>query len=173
MPSSSFATMPTGAFSYLLEQPCHNAAIEQINEEAFGPGRFTRAAHLIREGGGHDPALSFVAMDADELVASVRMTPVCIGAMPAWLLGPIVVRSGYKSAGIGKELMKRALEAATKTETKLVILVGDAPYYERFGFHVLPAGKVTMPAPVDPARFLGFELQPGALQQAEGRVRHA
>lgn len=160
-------------FIYLPEDPTHADAIDEINEEAFGPGRFTRAAHFIREGGGHDLRLSFVVMDGETLVASVRMTAITIGTMPAWLLGPIVVRPRYKSAGIGKELIMRALEGAKKTNAELVILVGDAPYYERFGFHVLAADKVVMPAPINPTRFLGYELKPGALNRAAGPVRHA
>ena len=77
--------------AYLPESPDHDAAIEAINEEAFGPGRFARAAYKIREAGGHDRRLSFVAVVDGAVIASVRMTPIAAGAGRAYLLGPLAV----------------------------------------------------------------------------------
>lgn len=159
--------------TYAPEETVHDAAIEHINREAFGPGRFTRAAYRIREGGPHDRSLSFVALNGENVVASVRLTPVRIGATPAMLLGPLAVRPAWKKQGIGAALMRTSMEAARRAGHKLVILVGDEPYYAPFGFRPIPPHQIEMPAPVDPARFLACELAPRALENVQGRVVHA
>jgi predicted N-acetyltransferase YhbS len=159
--------------TYAQECPAHDIEIEAINAEAFGPGRFTRAAHFIREGGPHDLSLSFVALMGGIVVGSVRLTPVVIGKTPALLLGPLAVRPEWKKRGIGGTLMRQSLEAATKAGHKLVILVGDEPYYGPFGFKRVPHGPMVMPAPVDPRRMLACELTAGAASGVSGIVRHA
>ena len=159
--------------TYAQECPAHDIEIEAINAEAFGPGRFTRAAHFIREGGPHDLNLSFVALMGGIVVGSVRLTPVVIGKTPALLLGPLAVRPEWKKRGIGGTLMRLSLEAATKSGHKLVILVGDEPYYGPFGFKMVPSGSMVMPAAVDPRRMLACELTPGAASGVSGIVRHA
>ena len=159
--------------TYAPEEPVHDAAIEDINREAFGPGRFARAAYRIREGGPHDRNLSFVALNGEHVVASVRLTPIRIGTTPAMLLGPLAVRPAWKKQGIGAALMRTSMEAARVAGHKLVILVGDEPYYAPFGFRQIPGHRIVLPAPVDPARFLACELAPRALQDVEGKVIHA
>ena len=98
--------------AYLPEQPAHDPEIEHINAEAFGPGRFARAAYKIREGGPHERALSFVAVYGGAVIASVRMTRVAAGEGRALLLGPLAVRPAYKNLGIGRRLVRIAVEAA-------------------------------------------------------------
>ncbi len=159
--------------TYAPEEPVHDAAIEDINKEAFGPGRFTRAAYRIREGGPHERGLSFVALNGDHVVGSVRLTPILIGATQAMLLGPLAVRPAWKKQGIGAALMRASMEAARLAGHRLVLLVGDEPYYAPFGFRIIPGHQIEMPAPVDPTRLLGCELEPRALQGVEGKVRHA
>jgi predicted N-acetyltransferase YhbS len=107
------------------------------------------------------------------VVGSVRLTPVVIGKTPALLLGPLAVRPEWKKRGIGGTLMRQSLEAATKAGHKLVILVGDEPYYGPFGFKMVPHGPMVMPAPVDPRRMLACELTAGAASGVSGIVRHA
>lgn len=166
--------MTLADISYVAELPAHDAIIEDINAEAFGPGRYTRAAYRIREGGPHDRALSFVALDDETVVASVRMTPIAAAAGRALLLGPLAVRPSRKNLGIGKRLVAIALDAARKAGHTLVILVGDGPYYAPLGFAVtVPAGQLVMPRPVDPRRLLAAELVPGALDAFAGEVVHA
>ncbi|MBC2886058.1 N-acetyltransferase [Ochrobactrum sp. CM-21-5] len=159
--------------TYAQENPAHDIEIEAINAEAFGPGRFTRAAHFIREGGPHDLSLSFVALMGGIVIASVRQTRVTVGGTPALLLGPLAVRPVWKKRGIGGTLMRMSLEAAKKAGHKLVILVGDEPYYGSFGFKLAQPGAMVMPAPVDPRRMLACELVPGALNGVSGIVCHA
>ena len=150
------------------EAPADEAAILALNEEAFGPGRFSRAAERVREmAGGHDPTLSFAAWRGDELLGSVRMTPVAFACRDAasgssapdrpdrvagHLLGPLAVRPHAKTRGIGGALIARACVAASDAGGRFVLLVGDEPYYGRHGFARI-SGPV-MPRPVDPARLL-------------------
>lgn len=166
-------SMLTHVVTYAPEEPVHDSAIEDINKEAFGPGRFTRAAYRIREGGPHDRRLSFVALNGEHVIASVRFTPIMIGITPALLLGPLAVRPAWKNKGIGRALMRTGMESARIAGHKLVILVGDEPYYAPFGFRAIPGHQIEMPAPVDPARFLACELTPRSLLNVEGKVRHA
>lgn len=159
--------------TYLPETPAHDAEIDHINEEAFGPGRFARAAYKIREGGPHERALSFVAMHEGAVIASVRMTCVAAGEGRALLLGPLAVRPAFKNLGIGRRLVAIALEAAEKAGAGAVVLVGDEPYYGPLGFKRIPRGQLTMPRPVDLDRILAVEIQPGALALFTGEVCHA
>lgn len=159
--------------TYAQEDSAHDIEIEAINAEAFGPGRFTRAAHFIREGGPHARELSFVALMGGIVVGSVRLTPVAVGHTPALLLGPLAVRPEWKKRGIGGTLMRMSLEAAKKAGHRLIILVGDEPYYGPLGFHMVTPDLIEMPAPVDPRRLLACELAEGALDGVSGLMRHA
>jgi len=159
--------------AYLPETPAHDPEIDSLNEEAFGPGRFARAAYKIREGGPHERALSFVAVREGAVVASVRMTPIAAGKGRSLMLGPLAVRPAYKSLGIGRRLVAMALEAAARAGWPSVILVGDEPYYGPLGFTRIPYGQISMPRPVDPDRLLIHEIVPGAAAGLTGEVAHA
>ena len=159
--------------TYLPETPAHDAEIEHINEEAFGPGRFARAAYKIREGGPHERALSFVAVHDGNVIASVRLTRIAAGEGRALLLGPLAVRPPFKNLGIGRRLVAIALEAAEKAGEAAVVLVGDEPYYGPLGFRRVPRGQVSMPRPVDLDRILAVEIQPGSVALLTGEVCHA
>lgn len=139
---------------YLTEDASHDAAIELINEEAFGPGRHVRAAARIREQGPHDRSLSFICADDGETIASVRMTPVLAGTVKAHMLGPLAVRPTHKNMGIGRELVRIAIEAARRKGSEGVILIGDPPYYMPLGFEKVAYDALKFPGPVDPARVL-------------------
>jgi predicted N-acetyltransferase YhbS len=158
--------------SYHAEQPEDDPAIEAINAEAFGPGRFSRAAHRIREGGPHDPRLSFVARADGEIVGSVRQSWVMAGSVQAVLLGPLAVRPQWKNRGIGRQLVRIALEAAERHGAPAVILVGDAPYYAPLGFRPLGHPGLQMPWPVDPGRLLVAVFDTDSPAGLAGRVRH-
>jgi predicted N-acetyltransferase YhbS len=146
------------------------AIIEKLHERAFGPGRFARTAFRLREGKKPRQDLSFVAAVGTLIVGSVRLTPIAIGSEPALLLGPLTVDPSFEGRGIGSALIEKALEAARKAGSSLALLVGDEPYYKRFGFVRIPAGHVTMPGPVDPARLLWVALKEGATTDAKGVV---
>lgn len=147
------------------------AAILRLHERAFGPGRFARTAFRLREGVPHDPDLSFTALVGTLIVGSVRVTAVRCGAGRAHMLGPLTVDPAFEGRGIGAGLMNASIAAARAAGHGLILLVGDAPYYARFGFRPVAAGVVELPGPVDPARFLALELREGALAACAGRVR--
>lgn len=148
-------------------------AIEKLHERAFGPGRYARTAYRLREGVRHEAALSFTALVGTLVVGSIRLTRIVAGPVPALLLGPLTVEPAFEKRGIGMALMAKSLEAARTHGHRLVILVGDEPYYSRAGFRRVPAGRLTMPGPVDAHRLLYLELQDGAFAEASGAIRQA
>ena len=158
------------ALTIRAEIPEDGAAIERLHERTFGPGRYARTAFRIREGRRHLLPVSFTAHIGTLLVGSVRLTPVTIGTIPALLLGPLTVEPPFRSHGIGRKLLERALADSKKQGHKLVFLVGDEPYYGRVGFKRVPKRQVTMPGPVDPGRLLVAELAPGAFEGVSGTV---
>ena len=163
--------MTDPSFTILTEKPEDAAAIERLHERTFGPGRYARTAYRIRERMAHRLELSYTARIGTLLVGSVRLTPVCIGDTPALMLGPLTIEPPFRDKGIGKAMMERALKDAKDKGYKLVVLVGDEPYYARVGFKRAPKGAITMPGPADPARILAVELTEGALAGVSGTVR--
>ena len=153
------------------ETPNDADAIERLHERTFGPGRFVLSAYRLREHVDHLLDLSFTARIGTLLVGSVRQLPVCIGDTPALMLGPLTVEPPFRSRGVGRALLDRALEDAKKAGHRLVILVGDEPYYSRVGFKAVPKGTVTMPGPVDYSRLLIAELADGAFDGVSGEIR--
>ncbi|MCE1237708.1 MAG: N-acetyltransferase [Hyphomicrobiales bacterium] len=149
------------------------AAIEALHEHAFGPGRHVRTASRLREGVEADPDLSLVAIVRDRLAGSVTMTPIVIGAAPALLLGPLAVDPDFEGKGVGGRLVRATLERARAAGHRLALLVGDASYYGRFGFHRVEPDRVWLPGPVDPRRVLVAELVEGARDAAHGLVGKA
>lgn len=165
--------MSLSDFTFTQETPAHDAEIEAINAEAFGPGRFVKSSYKIREGGPHDRNLSFVVLKDGHVVASVRMTPIAAGRGRAMLLGPLAVKPEFKNQGLGKALVRKALDAAAGAGAGMTMLVGDGPYYEPLGFRRIPYGQIEMPRPTDPNRMLVVEHIPGALSLMRGLVTHA
>jgi predicted N-acetyltransferase YhbS len=137
-------------------------AIERLHERTFGPGRYARTAYRIREQLGHRLDLSFTARIGTLLVGSVRLTSVRIGETQALLLGPLTIEPPFREHGIGRALIARAVTEGRAQGHRLMVLVGDEPYYARSGFKRIPKGRVTMPGPVDPTRLLVVELVEGA-----------
>ena len=165
--------MSAPEFVFAPERPADRAAVERLSERAFGPGRYAKTAYRLREGVEGSPTLSFVARVGPLLVGANRMTPIVVGQSPALLLGPLVVEPAFRQLGVGEQLIRLSLEAARAEGHRLVLLVGDAAYYERNGFTVVPPGRIALPGPVDPDRLLYLELVEGALASVSGRVRRA
>jgi len=157
---------------FLTEDASHDAAINLINEEAFGPGRFVRSSERVREQGPHDRRLSFIAADRGETIASVRMTPILVGVTAGHLLGPLAVRPSHKNRGIGRELVRIALAAAEKAGSQAVVLVGDPPYYAPLGFAKTKPGALTMPGPFDPNRLLAACFGDVEAMALAGEIHH-
>jgi predicted N-acetyltransferase YhbS len=157
-------------FDFAPLTPDDLVAIDRLDARAFGPGRFAKSAYRLREGVEPDWNLSFVARIGTLVVGANRVTPIICGGAPALLLGPLTVEPAFRSRGLGEALVMKSLEAARKAGHSLVLLVGDAPYYERLGFRPVPKGELIMPGPVDPERLLCCELQAGALAAAKGKI---
>ena len=139
----------------------HTDQINQLALNAFGPGMYARTAFRLREGAEPVPEYSFRALCNDKLVGSVQLTRIAIGEKPALLLGPLVVTPDLKNKGIGAALMMQSVNAAKDAGEALIILVGDLPYYEKFGFARVPEGQITLPGPVDPWRVIEIEHRVG------------
>lgn len=149
------------------------AAIDRLDDRAFGPGRYAKTAYRLREGIAPDLAISCAARVGTLLVGANRMTHIRIGDTPALLLGPLTVDPPFRERGIGQSLMEHSLAAARAAGHKLVLLVGDEPFYSRVGFKRTPPGRVTMPGPVDPSRLLYCELVEGAFDGVSGAIDRA
>jgi predicted N-acetyltransferase YhbS len=159
------------SFAILPETPADAPAIDRLNERTFGPGRYAKTAYRLREKVGHGLDVSFTARIGTLLVGSVRLSPVRIGETKALLLGPLTVEPAFRERGVGQALIERALKDAAAKGHRLVVLVGDEPYYGKCGFKRVPPGRATMPGPVDPARLLVAELAPGAFEGVSGPIR--
>ena len=145
------------------------AALDIIQDLVFGPGRFARTSFRIREQGGFDPRLSFVAETEGQLTGAVHFTPVATPSQSAaLLLGPLVVHPQFTKRQIGSALVRHGLDAARNLGYRIVLLVGDLCYFQRLGFAVVPRHQLILPGPVTPERFLFHELQKNALQDFNG-----
>jgi predicted N-acetyltransferase YhbS len=159
------------SLTILAETAADAQAIERLTARTFGPGRFVLSAYRLREQVDHRLDLSFTARIGTLLVGSVRQLPISIGDTPALLLGPLTVEPPFRGRGIGRALLDRALAEARTKQHRLVLLVGDEPYYGRVGFKAIAKGRVTMPGPVDPKRLLVNELADGAFNEVSGAIR--
>ena len=147
-------------------------ARERLLDRAFGKTRRRKTSERLREGRLPSEGLAFTAVDAKgRLIGTLRLWDVVAGsAGPALLLGPLAVDCRHQGRGIGAALMRHAIAEAKLLGHAAIILVGDAPYYARFGFTGGLMADLHLPGPVDRTRFLGIELIPGALDGAEGLV---
>jgi predicted N-acetyltransferase YhbS len=159
------------ALSIVAETPGDATAIERLHERTFGPGRYAKTAYRLREQVPHSLDLSFTARTGTLLVGSVRLSRIVVGDTKALLLGPLTVEPVFRERGVGQALIERALKEAAAKGHKLVLLVGDEPYYGKAGFKPVPPGRATMPGPVDPARLLVAELSEGAFEGVSGAIR--
>ncbi len=142
-----------------------------LHARVFGPGRFARTAYRVREGTPPISPFCRGAFLGDEMVASLRMTPVTIGgAGNHLLLGPLAVAPDYAGQGYGRALVADALASAEAGGIGVVVLVGDKPYYGRFGFEPVQPGQIMFPGPVNPARILARETTPGILAYTQGLI---
>jgi predicted N-acetyltransferase YhbS len=161
------------------QAPDEFGAVEALLDLSFGPGRTQKTAERLREGRMPADGLALVARDqsmpwGDRLVGTLTFWHVSAGpAVPALLLGPLAVHPDYRCRRLGGALVRRGLERARGLGHRAVLLVGDAPYYAQFGFTAALCRDLVLPGPVDRARFLGVELERGALDGATGLVRPA
>jgi predicted N-acetyltransferase YhbS len=153
------------------EQPHHGLGIDTLLDISFGPHRLAKTAYRLREGTDPVAELSLVALDdaTGALDGTIRFWPILVGGcLPTLLLGPVAVAPHRRSEGLGGALIRLGIARARGLGWESVVLVGDAPYYGRFGFSRSLTLDMAMPGPVDLDRLLGLELVPGALRGAAG-----
>lgn len=143
--------------------------VEALYDLCFAPGREALSSYRLRDGVDPVEGLSLTLRDPDGILAgAIRHWPVRIGGRAALLLGPVAVHPTHQGEGLGALLIQESLERAAALGWKRVMLVGDRPYYARFGFELLPG--VVMPPPTNPDRVLGIELVDGAWSGVTGAV---
>ncbi len=153
------------------EMPADIDAREDLLDRVWGASRFAKTAERLREGRTPAAGLRFVAERDGTIVGTVRLWDVCAGpGRPALLLGPLAVDEAERCRGIGGALTRHAVAAARRRKRRAMLLVGDADYYQRFGFSSAKTGALWLPGPYERHRLLGCELVPGALDGARGLV---
>lgn len=157
-------------FAIRHETPFDIAAREALLDLCFGAERTRKTCERLREGRAPADGLALVVEHAGRLVATIRLWHVSAGGWPALMLGPVAVDPALQGLGIGGRLIREALERASAAGHSAVLLVGDAPYYARFGFSHDAVAALGLPGPYEAARFLGLDLVPGALGRAAGLV---
>ena len=160
-------------FRVLPETPDDIDEVEVLLDLAFAPGRTALSSYQLREGVAPIAELSTIVRDEyDSVVGAIRYWPVRIGDSgdPALLLGPIAIHPTRQGEGLGALLMMETLERARELGWQRVILVGDQPYYRRFGFLHEMASKLDFPKPVNIKRLLAKELVEGSMIEVSGMV---
>jgi predicted N-acetyltransferase YhbS len=153
------------------ERPTDVAPRDALLDCAFGKARFAKTCERLREGRLPAEGLSFVASECNLLVGTVRLWHVSAGPRrPALLLGPLAVDPDYRGRGLGAALMERALHDARQLGHREILLVGDEPYYARFGFSAARTRSLWLPGPCERRRLLGLALVPEANDEGTGLV---
>ena len=145
--------------------------VEALYDLCFAPGREALSSYRLRDGVAPVAALCLVAREQGVVAGAIRYWPVWVSGAEVLLLGPVAVHPTHQGEGLGAWLIRESVERARDLGWGRVMLVGDAPYYGRFGFTRLDG--IEMPPPTNPERVLGLELQPGAWENVTGKVTRA
>jgi hypothetical protein len=169
--TTQIALSPKAApFAIRAERASDVVAREALLDACFGENRHMRTCQRLRDGRAPAEGLAFSAMAEGRLVGTLRLWHVSAGGIPALMLGPLAVEASSRQLGAGAALMARALAAAKARGHRAVILLGDAPYYARFGFSAAKTGELSLPGAFERERLLGLELAEGALDGAWGMI---
>jgi predicted N-acetyltransferase YhbS len=161
-----------GAAPFAIRNECASdvSAREALLDACFGTNRGSRTCERLRAGRAPAENLAFSAIRKGRMVGTVRLWHVSAGGIATLILGPLAVEDSCRKLGVGAALMDHALAAADARGHRAVILLGDAPYYGRFGFSVQKTAELSLPGPFERDRLLGLELQEGALDGARGMI---
>jgi hypothetical protein len=163
-------TSKAAPFAIRAERASDVVAREALLDACFGDDRHTRTCQRLRDGRAPAEGLAFSAVARGQLVGTVRLWHVSAGGVPVLILGPLAVGNAYRKLGVGAALMDHALAAAKARGHRAVLLLGDAPYYARFGFSAGKTGELQLPGVFERERLLGLELVEGALDGAWGMI---
>jgi len=163
-------TPDAAPFAIRAERASDVAAREALLDACFGDNRHTRTCQRLRDGRAPAEGLALSAVRQGRLVGTVRLWHVSVGGIPALMLGPLAVEASSRQLGVGAALMDHALAVAKARGHRAVILLGDAPYYARFGFSAAKTGGLSLPGAFERDRLLGLELGEGALDDAWGMI---
>lgn len=168
---TTVALTPNAApFAIRSERSSDVVAREALLDACFGANRHARTCQRLRDGRAPAESLALSAVARGKLVGTLRLWHVSVGGNPALMLGPLAVDAVSRKSGVGAALMEQALMIAKQRGHGAVILLGDAPYYARFGFSDLKTGDLSLPGPFERDRLLGLELREGALDDAWGMI---
>jgi predicted N-acetyltransferase YhbS len=168
---TNLALTPKAApFAIRAEKASDVVAREALLDACFGENRSLRTCQRLRDGRAPAEGLAFSAERQGKLVGTLRLWHVSAGGVPALVLGPLAVEASSRKLGVGTALMDHALAAAKAPGLRAVILLGDAPYYARFGFSGEKMAGLSLPGPFERDRLLGLELQEGALDGLAGMI---
>jgi predicted N-acetyltransferase YhbS len=169
--NNPIALTPDAApYAIRRERASDVVAREALLDACFGANRHMRTCQRLRDGFAPAEGLAFSVVVRGKLVGTLRLWHVSAGGIPALMLGPLAVEAASRKLGVGAALMDRALAAATARGHRAVILLGDAPYYARFGFSAEKTSALSLPGPFERDRLLGLELREGALDGAWGII---
>ena len=163
-------TSDAAPFAIRAERASDVVAREALLDACFGENRHTRTCQRLRDGRAPAEGLSLSAVRQGRLVGTVRLWHVSAGGQPALMLGPLAVEACSRQHGVGAALMNSALAAAKARGHRAVILLGDAPYYARFGFSAAKTGQLSLPGAFERERLLALEFTEGALDGAWGMI---
>ena len=170
--TSKTAPLPLAAARFVIraERGSDVAAREALLDVCFGEGRDARTCQRLRDGRLPAEGLAFSAVTKGKLVGTVRLWHVSAGGRAALVLGPLAVDPSCQKLGVGGALMRYAIDAARRLGHSAIILLGDAPYYARFGFEAAKAAELHLPGSFERERLLGLALREGALDGAWGMI---
>ena len=166
----TIACQHTAPFAIRAERTSDIAAREALLDASFGANRHARTCQRLRDGRAPAEGLAFSAFHQGRLVGTVRLWHANAGGVAALVLGPLAVDQSCRKLGVGAALMNHALAVAKARGHGAIILLGDVPYYTRFGFSTLKTSELSLPGPFERDRLLGIELREGALDGAWGMI---
>lgn len=170
-PGAQAAALPSGLPVVRPATPEDDAWIDELHAIAFGPGRFARTAFRVRERFPIDPDLSLVAEVDGAPAGAVWMTPISVGGIDGYLLGPLATHPAYRKRGAGKLLCREAVtRVLAREQGRFVLLVGDRDYYMPLGFEATTLGAIEFPGPVDPNRVLVYTPEPMLARSLAGPI---
>ena len=170
--TNNTVALPIAAPSYEIraERGSDVAARESLLDVCFGASRHARTCQRLRDGRLPAEGLAFSAVVQGRLVGTIRLWHVDAGGRAALMLGPLAVDPGARDLGLGAALMNHAIAEASARGHGAIVLLGDAPYYARFGFSPDRMAALALPGPFERDRLLGLELKPGALDGSRGII---